>query len=307
MGVMLLCPGQGNQHPAMFERLVDEPAARPILDLAGERLGVDLRRLGGAGDGLDYADNRVAQILLTAHCLAVRAVLGEEVGDLCVGYSVGEIAAVACAGCLDPVAALDLIEERVRCMDEACQAAGAPQGMMAVIGIALPAITAFAQQAGLAVAIVNGADHVVLGGPAAVLDRIEPELTARGARNVKRLPVRIASHTRFIASAGPAFREVLRRAPFRPARLPVLSSLDGRTIRSHDDAIAALSDQLWKPLDFRTCLELAGERGARCAIEIGPGHSLTRLAADIIPDVPTRPFEDFRSRDGVMNWLSRQL
>lgn len=306
MGVMLLCPGQGTQHPAMFERLVGEPAAREVLDIAAARLGLDLRRLGTAEDGLDYADNRVAQILITAHCLAVRAVLGAEVGDICVGYSVGEIAANACAGALDAAAAFDLIEQRVNCMDEACRAGGRAQGMLAVIGIPLATIGALATEAGLAVAIINGADHVVLGGPVEVLDRFEPTLEARGARNVKRLAVRVASHTPFIADAGPAFAAMLARAPWKPPQIPVLSGIDGRLIGNRDGAVAALSEQLWKPLDFRRCMQLAGERGATCALEIGPGHSLTRLAADLLPEVPVRAFEDFRSPAGPLKWLAAQ-
>ncbi|MCS0505068.1 ACP S-malonyltransferase [Ancylobacter mangrovi] len=305
MAVMLLCPGQGNQHPAMFERLRDEAPARPVLELASERLSFDLRRLGGADDRLDYADNRTAQILLTAHCLAVRAVLGTEIGDICIGYSVGEIAAAACAGCLDPVATFDLIEARVRCMDAARRDSGIEQGMTAVIGIPLARIAAFADEAGLAIAIVNGRDHVVLGGAAGVLDKIEAELAARGAHTVKRLPVRVASHTHFIASAGPAFRGELEAAPLRTARLLMLSGIDGRTIRAKDEAVAALSEQLHTRLDFRHCLELAGERGVGCAIEIGPGHSLTRLCAEVLPQVAVRPFEDFRSPVGLLKWIER--
>lgn len=307
MALMLLCPGQGNQHPAMFERLVDEPAARPVLEMASERLGLDLRRLGSADDRLDYADNRTAQILLTAHCLALHAVLGEETGDIAIGYSVGEIAALACAGGLDPLAAFEVIDARVRCMDEASRAGGMEQGMMAVIGLPLARIAAFAEGAGLAIAIVNGPDHVVLGGPAETLEGIEGELVAQGARTVKRLPVRVASHTRFIAAAGPAFRAVLERAPLRRTRKRMLSGIDGRSIVSPAEAVDALAEQLHTPLDFRRCLELAGERGARCAVEIGPGHSLTRLCADLLPDMPVRPFEDFRSAAGLRSWIERTI
>lgn len=303
---MLLCPGQGTQHPAMFNRLIDEPAAQQVLDTAADRLGVDLRCMGTSADRLDYADNRVAQILITAHCLAVHAILGAEVGDICVGYSVGEIAANACAGALDATAAFDLIEERVSCMDDACRSGRHAQGMLAVIGIPIATIQTLAIEGGLAVAIINGPDHVVLGGPVEALDRFEPTLEAKGARNVKRLAVRIAAHTPFIADAGPVFAAALARTQWQPARIPVLSGVDGRLIKNREDAVTALSEQLWKTLDFSRCLQLAGERGATCALEIGPGHSLTRLAADLLPGVPVRAFEDFRSAAGPSKWLAAQ-
>ncbi len=305
MAVMLLCPGQGNQHPAMFERLIGEPAAQPFLRLASDRLGFDLQRMGTADDPLDYADNRTAQILITAHCLAVHALLGEDVGDICLGYSVGEIAAFACAGVYDAVSAFDLIEKRVTCMDEARIASGTEQGMMAVIGLPVAKIEAIAEEAGLAIAIVNGNDHVVLGGAATTLDTIEADFETRGTRTVKRLPVRVASHTRFMASATPRFHAMLNAAPLRPARRLVLSGMDGRVMRTREDIADALSEQLSTRLDFRRSLELAGERGARCAIEIGPGHSLTRLCSEALPNVPVRPFEDFRSISGLRKWIEK--
>lgn len=305
MAIMLLCPGQGNQHEAMFERLIDEPAAQPILGLASERLEFDVRRLGSADDRVDYSDNRTAQILITAHCLAVHAILGEDVGEICLGYSVGEIAAAACAGLFDAAAAFDLIDTRVRCMDEATRATGIEQGMMAVIGLPVAKIDALAEQAGFAIAIVNGNDHVVLGGAAEGLDDFGSDLEKRGARTVKRLPVRVASHTRFMASATPIFHEALNNAPVQQARRIMLSGMDGRVIRTRDDVADALSAQLSTRLDFRRCLELAGERGALCAIEIGPGHSLTRLCGEALPDIPVRPFEDFRSVAGLKKWIEK--
>lgn len=304
MSVMLLCSGQGAQHPEMFAGLAQEPAAKPILDLASSHLGTDVRSLNEKGTGLALGSNRVAQILITAHCLAVRDVLGPEIGEIFLGYSVGEIAAAACAGCIGPETAFLLIEDRVRCMDEARHAAGEAQGMLAVIGIPADEARGIAGEAGVAVAIVNGRDHVVLGGPADRIGGLEQALPTRGAHTVRRLMVEVASHTPFIKAAGEAFEAVLRQIDWRPPRGVLLTGIDGRSITTHDDAVNALSNQLWRPLDFALALELAVEHGAGRALEIGPGQGLTRIAADVLPDLPVRAHENFRSGSGMRKWLS---
>jgi [acyl-carrier-protein] S-malonyltransferase len=303
MGVTVLCSGQGGQHPEMFVRLAECEKARPILAAASERLGLDITDLERQADRLDLSANRTAQILITAHSLAVAAALGEDAIELCIGYSVGEIAACSCAGAYGFQTAFDLIERRAAIMDAARDNAGEPQGMLAVIGIPRKAIDEIATSAGAEIAIVNGGDHVVLGGPAIVLDDLERTLAERGARNVRRLPVRVASHTRFMSAAGEAFAHVLREIDWKRPRVPVLSGMDGRPIWSHADAETALAGQLFRLIDFERCLQSAEEQGATVALEIGPCRALVRLTQDILPDLPVRAIEDFKSAESAKAWL----
>ncbi len=176
--------------------------------------------------------------------------------------------------------------------------------MLAVIGLSEATVESIAAEHELAIAIVNGADHFVLGGAASHLDGLEDALTAKGARNVRRLPVQVASHTSFLASAGPCFAHVLDGITWSTPKIPVLSGIDGRPIRSKADAVRALSEQLWRKLDFRRCLESAGEHGARLTLEIGAGRTLTRMFEEVFPDVPARAYEDFRSAGGIAKWVA---
>lgn len=305
MGLAVLCSGQGGQHPAMFARLKDEPDAAPVLDALSRRCGFDVRQLEDRAGQLDLSDNRLAQLLITGHALAVHATLGETELSACLGYSVGEIAAAACAGGFASEAALSLIEQRAACMDAARAASAVAQSMLACIGVAEARAEAVAEAHGAAIAIVNGPDHVVIGGPVAALDAVEAELAGQGARNLRRLPVQIASHTRWMAAAGAAFAEVLDGAAWRTPRTTLLSGMDGRTIRSKADAVAALSGQIFRKLEFGRSLDLLVEHGTTCALEIGPGRALTRMFEQAHPDVPVRAFEDFRSAAGTAAWAAR--
>lgn len=304
MSLLYLCSGQGTQHAAMFARLATEPAAKPVLDALSKHLGFDVGTLE-TETKIDLSDNLTAQLLVTGHALAVHAALRDAPPDLCIGYSVGEIAACACAGAFDAEAAFNLIAARAGCMNAA--AAGGAQGMLAVIGLPEMLVRSLATAQGAEIAIINGADHFVVGGFSESLDALESQLAEKGARTLRRLPVQIASHTKRLAAAGPAFAMVLETIAWSTPKVPVLSSIDGRPIRSKADAVRALSEQLWRPLNFRLCLESAGEHGARAALEIGPGRTLTRLFEEICPDRPARAYEDFRSAAGAVKWAQSHI
>ncbi|HTJ01889.1 MAG TPA: acyltransferase domain-containing protein [Methylovirgula sp.] len=306
MSLLYLCSGQGTQHPAMFARLAAEAEAQPVLNALSRRLGFDARTLETQTE-IDLSDNLIAQLLVTGHALAVRAVLADVPPELCVGYSVGEIAACAGAGAFDAETAFDLIAARALCMNDAAAMRGVKQSMLAVIGLSEANLRSMTATAGAEIAIVNGTDHFVLGGPSESLDALEPQLAAKGARTLRRLPVQVASHTSLLAAAGPAFARVLDGIGWATPNVPVLSGIDGRIIRSKSDAVRALSEQLWRPLNFRLCLESAAEHGATAALEIGAGRTLTRLYEEVFPEQPARAYEDFRTAAGTVKWARRHI
>lgn len=299
MGLCLLFPGQGTQHPAMFERLDGEPAAAPVLTALADRLGTAPSRLPEER----LAENRTAQLLMVGHALALAAVLEEQGLEPVVmaGYSVGEIAAHGFAGAFAPADALALAEERARCMDEAVAES---QGMLGLRGLPVATARALAEDAGAVVAIVNGPDHVVAGGTVPALDRLEASAASTGA-HVRRLAVRVASHTPLIATAGPRFAAVMERVPWRPPEVPVLSGIDGRAVTDRAALLGLLPAQLHTPLDWSRCVESALEYGATRFLELGPGRSLTRMVEEALPGIPARAWEDFRTPAGLAAWAKR--
>jgi [acyl-carrier-protein] S-malonyltransferase len=107
MSLALLCPGQGAQHPAMFDRVGDNAAARDVLDGVSEVLGQDVLAAARAEERFD---NALAQPLLCAaslaHWQALRAQLPTP--GMVAGYSIGELAAHAIAGSIDTRSCLAL-------------------------------------------------------------------------------------------------------------------------------------------------------------------------------------------------------
>lgn len=306
MRVALLCAGQGGQHTQMFERMAQMPAAADVLRQASVQAGFDLTTLP-ARDAATLTDNHLAQLLVVTHALAATAALRAEgvTPVLYAGYSVGEMAAHGAAGVWDVATTLALTARRAAFMDEAAASTAEPLGMSAVLGLAEPEVARLAAAAGVAIAILNGPRHIVVGGPLAALHDFEAAAQRHGASHLRRLDVRIASHTPFIAAAAEPFASALADAPWQTPAGVLLSGVDGRAVVRHSDTVAQLSRQIHAPLRWHDCIEAVMEYGVDAVLEIGPGRALAKMVEEAFPGVPVHAFDEFRSAAGAARWLAR--
>ncbi len=299
MTLTILCPGQGGQHADMFARIADAPAAAAVLAAAGQVLGAAPQTL--AADAGRYA-NAVAQPLVCAGILAQWQVLREHLPTplLVLGYSVGELAAHAVAGSIDIQTCLQLAATRARAMD-----AASPEdaGLMAVIGLPLPTLESLCNTHGAAVAIINGDDHAVLGGPRTALARLGDDAQSRGAR-VTMLPVSVPAHTPWLHAAADAFAVALNKVAIRAPTLRVLAGIDARAVATPPQVIDSLAAQIAQTVRWHDVLVQAAERGARVFLELGPGSALARMAREIVPGCEARSVDDFHSSQGVVEWVN---
>lgn len=299
MSLAIVCCGQGGQHPAMFARVSDHPAAAAVLAAAAQVLGGDPQQL--AAQPRRY-DNAIAQPLVCAAALAHWQALRRDLPTpvMVLGYSVGELAAHAVAESFDPSTCLGLAAERARLMD---RASPAEAGLIAVTGLNLRAIEALCERHGAAIAIVNGEDHVVLGGLLGALHAASADAQARGA-NVRVLPVSVPAHTPWLAAAAQGFSDGLRAAALRDPRLPVLAGIDARPVLTHERVVDSLAAQIARPIRWHDVLVQAVERGARVFLELGPGNALARMIGNGFDGCQARSVEDFKTLGGVGDWVA---
>jgi [acyl-carrier-protein] S-malonyltransferase len=296
--LLLLCPGQGGQHPGMNAMAAADPAAARLLAQAP------------LPDGSLF-DNKVAQPAVVASTLAMWLALAPRLAALplplrpalVAGYSVGELAAYAVAGALTPAETIALAHQRAAVMD---QASDREQGLAAISGIAIDQLAALARTAACEIAIVNGADSAVVGGSTAQLPRLRTLAEARGAR-VQVLPVAVAAHTSLLSAAVGPFAQALAAAPFGQLACPVLAGVDGAPVLTRGAAIAALSRQLAQTIRWADCMDAALENGITVALELGPGPALSKMLQNRHPGIACRSVAEFRSLDGVVSWIGRQL
>lgn len=298
MSYALVFSGQGGQHPGMLPWLAEDAATRRV----GARLGVaDWRSLLADADAATR--NGTAQCLLTGVALAAWSQLAPLLPPPAViaGYSVGELAAFSAAGVFDAGMALDLAEVRAAAMDRC--AAQAPGGLLGLGQCPPSVLDRLLAGGGLAVAIRNGIDSVVLGGPAAALARAEAAATALGAHATP-LRVAVASHTPAMRPAAEAFAERLASLPLARPHTPLFSNAADR-IASAEEARAALAAQIATTVRWDECMDNLHARGVQRVLEIGAGQALARLWNARHPDVPARAADEFRSVQAIAAWLAR--
>src|SRR5438034_1109105 len=151
----ILFPGQGSQTPEMRDTVAE---VRPdLLSLAEQIVGEDAFRRVEEG-------TKFAQPAIFCASLSGWASMGRPAGDLMAGHSLGELAALVAAGCLDERDGLELVALRGRLMQESGERAG-DGGMLAVLGKgAADHATELAEAHALAVANDNSPQQVVLSG-----------------------------------------------------------------------------------------------------------------------------------------------
>lgn len=298
MSLAILCPGQGGQHSDMFRRVQADPDACALLAAAAAVLG---DAPTDAASRPSRFDNAIAQPLVCAgaliHWLALKARL--PVPAVVAGYSAGELAAHAVAGSYDAATCLQLAVHRAACMDAASPA---DAGLVAVLGLERGGIEALCAEHGVSIAIVNGDDHVVLGGLRADLLAVQASAEQRGARCVV-LPVHVPAHTPLLAAAATGFGERLAAAPLQAPRLPLLAGIDGRRVATPDQVRDTLARQIAQTVQWQAVMQQAVERGARVFLELGPGSALSRLARELHPQLQARSVEDFHTLEGVAEWV----
>ncbi|GAA4349522.1 malonate decarboxylase subunit epsilon [Variovorax defluvii] len=296
MSFALLFSGQGTQHPAMLPWLAEDERVRATC----ERLRIgDWRQALADPAWAERNDN--AQTLLTGLALAAWAQLAPLTAApaAIAGYSVGELAAFSAAGVIEPDTAAALAARRAEAMDRC--AARTPGGLLAVSGLPASRLEPLCAEAGVALAIRNADDSVILGGPLAAVERAERAARQAGAQ-CTRLRVRVASHTPWMREAAESFAQTLAQVPFHPPRVRLFGNAHDR-IRDAATARAALAAQIAATVRWDECMENIQARQVRCVLEMGPGQALARMWNQRCPSVPARACDDFRSAAAIAAWL----
>ena len=299
MSVALLFPGQGTQHEAMLPWLAAEEAARPLLAQLAATLGADWRaRLADA----DWSQaNAVAQPLVTGASVAAWAALAPGLPRVVAvaGYSVGELASSVAAGMLPADDAIALAVDRAAAMD-ACAGDGAA-GLLGLSNVDPRDVDAACARWQLEVAIRTGERRCIVGGSTAALVQAAAWLAALGAKATT-LGVRVASHTRAMRAAVPAFARAIAGAHWHASRVAWVAGITGAVVRDADAARGLLAEQLATLVRWDACMDTVAERRPDAVLEVGPGTTLARLWRERHPLIPVRSCDEFASAEQVLAW-----
>lgn len=300
MRIIVLFSGQGAQRREHVARLLaDIPAdiAGPLQGAVGE-LGLALSELTDA----QLAANRIAQPVICAYQLALWREAAPHLPPpaLVAGYSLGELAAFACAGAYAAGDAVTLAAQRARLMDEAT---ANPCGLLAVLGLNEATLRARCEPLGAEIAIRNGPAHFIVGGTREALASLEKEAARAGASKITLLCVTTPSHTAMLKEAAVRFGGYLQPLLKGKLELPVLSGINADIIRSAHAAATALAAQICTRLDWAACLETIVAFRPDAVLEIGPGNALSKMLLELEPRLEARSTDEFRSIAAVVRWV----
>ncbi len=301
MSYAVLFSGQGTQHSGMLPWLESEVASREVLATLTKAIGNDWRT--GLEDAETRSRNTFAQPLITGTALAAWAALQSALVEPPVavaGYSVGELAAYACAGVFSADIAIDLAEKRAALMDAAV--AGLDTGLMSVSG--LPVAQVLRAQPELECVIEIGAEQAIYAGELSALASSAQALTGMGAL-CKPLEVRVASHSRWMVSAAKGFATELENLAFARPQAALVLNATGASTRDPQILRRALVTQVDHTVQWAACMDALAEQGVDCVIEVGAGTTLSKMWNQRHPEIPARSLEEFRDVAGVVRWLTR--
>ncbi|MCB1745664.1 MAG: ACP S-malonyltransferase [Gammaproteobacteria bacterium] len=277
-------PGQGSQAVGMMNAMADGFAlVRQRFASASEVLGFDLWDLvsNGPEDALNSTRN-TQPALLAASVATWDAWLdcGGPRPAWMAGHSFGEYTALVCAGALDYAAAVALVADRGRYMQEAV-----PQGegaMAAILGldadaVAAACVAAAADGGTCSAANLNAPGQIVIAGSRDAVARACELAAARGAKRAMTLPVSVPAHCALMQPAATRLAERLAGIEFGAPDTSIVHNVDLGTHDEADAIRAALVSQLHSPVRWIETIERFAAAGVTQVCECGPGKVLAAL------------------------------
>jgi [acyl-carrier-protein] S-malonyltransferase len=265
-----------------------EPARRTFEE-ADECLGIALSALCFGGPADELARTEHAQPALLATSVAVCRVLAETAGlvpRVLAGHSLGEWSALVVAGALAFGDALRGVRERGRLMQQAV-----PVGtgaMAAVMGLDVAALRALCEAAAdgevVTPANLNGAGQIVVAGHAGAVARLVRLAKERGARALA-LDVSAPFHCPLMEPAAAGVARFLDGIVVHDPHIPVVTSVEARTVRDGPDVAALLVEQVTAPVRWEETMAALRPFEPAAALELGPGSVLTGLAKRLWPEL----------------------
>ncbi|MGW1074199.1 type I polyketide synthase [Streptomyces sp. NPDC002537] len=271
-------PGQGSQWAGMGRRLM---SSSPAFSAAMAACDEAVRKEAGwsvtellAREDEEFPDRiDIVQPALWAVQVALSATwrsMGVE-PDVCVGHSMGEVAAAHAAGGLTLEDAAAVICRRSRLMRDAAGRGG----MLAVelsAGRARRAAAAYGPS--VTVAAENAPDHTVLAGPAEDLAALGRALEAEG---VFCRPVRVdvASHSPAVEPLRTRLRDLLAGLEPAPLHTPMVSTVHAAALSGPELGPEYWMDNLRMPVRFAETVRGLAEERAGVFVEVSAHPVLT--------------------------------
>lgn len=300
-------PGQGSQSVGMLRELAARySVVTTLFETVSARLGFDLWALVQEGPEARLNQTANTQAAMLVADVAVFTVLQQQgipPVAMMAGHSLGEYAALVCAGAIDLVDAALLVAKRGMLMQDTVPLG---QGAMAaIVGLTDDEVQTICAEASTPTSQVTPANYnaigqVVIAGHTAAVERAIAGANDKGARMALIIPVSVPCHCPLLTETASRFAEALDAAPFRVPMLPVISNVDLSIYDSVAQIKTLLKAQLYSPVRWVETIEMMKKNGIQLVVECGPGKILTGLTKRIDKSLQAMSVNDQSSLDAAL-------
>lgn len=280
--IAFLFPGQGSQKAGMGRDAFEADArARGTFEEADQALGFSLSELcfEGPDETLQLTKNAQPAILTVSVALWRGLQQRGHQPDLVAGHSLGEYSALVAAGSLRFADAVRVVHRRGQFMQEAV-----PVGvgaMAAVLNLDLETLQEVCRESAQGQVVepanLNAPGQIVIAGHVEAVERACRLALEKGAARAVKLPVSAPFHSALMKPAQYRLAEVLEDTEFQDLSVPLVNNVEGRLVRSAEEARRGLVRQVSSTVRWTDCMKTLQEQGMQRAVEVGPGRVLSGL------------------------------
>ncbi len=280
---VFLCSGQGSQKPGMGEELFAIPEVASVFECASDVMGYNMADFICTAEAAKLNDTRYAQPTLCALSIATaRALQASGVSPAAVlGFSLGQISALAISGMLSDEDVFQLVKARSQFMAQAAQ--DNPGAMSALLKADEQSVVELcescAQGEVLSPANFNCPGQIVISGSEQAIARAEEAWAAAGKRS-SRLATSGAFHSPLMQQAAENLDDYFAGCTFNEATIPLICNIDAQPLQAQE-ASDHLVRQVMSPVRFQQSVETLLAAGAHTFVEVGVGGVLVNLVKRI--------------------------
>lgn len=278
-----LCSGQGAQKPGMGADLLVIPEVADTFDVMSNGLGIDLKMLCEDGTADQINEPEAAQALTMAVSVGVGRALKARgfAPDAMIGFSLGQISALALADILSLEDATSLLKVRSSSMAEACR--NTKGGMVALMGATLDEAEGLCKNAAEGEVLVcanhNAPGQIVISGEDTALDRAQA-LWKEAGKKSKRLATAGAFHSELMADAADQVERFCQTLAFAEPSCTLICNTDAAPFDT-SEAAARLGKQVRSGVMFEQSVRAMLDSGETDFVEVGFGGVLCNLVKRI--------------------------
>ena len=299
-------PGQGSQKIGMLAQLAAQsPIVEATFAEASAALGYDLWDMIQHGEQEQINLTERTQPMLLTSSVAIWRLWSDRNGPApgqMAGHSLGEWSALVCAGAVDFVDAVKIVQSRGAFMQQAV-----PVGvgaMAAILGLEDQVIfdaCDSARQGEVVDAVnFNAPGQVVIAGSAAAVDRAINLCKKAGAKRAMALPVSAPFHTSLMKPAAEQLAELVSNTAFTKPSIAVIHNVQAQSESDAERIKALMLEQIYKPVMWVDCITALKQGGANVFAECGPGRVLNGLTKRIDREISSFAMDDPASLDNAL-------